>query len=203
MLGYLITGASLGLFAGFSPGPLFAMVIAQTVKYGLKEGVKASFSPVITDLPIIILSTFLLSTIYAYKPLLGLLSIAGGLFLAYLAYENLKINEVSTEIDSGEAHSIAKGATVNALNPHPYLFWITVGSPIIIKAYIEGLLYAAGFIISFYICLVGAKIVLAVVANHSRNFLKDKAYVYLMKVLGLVLIAFAFLLFKEGLNLLI
>lgn len=199
----MLLGISLGLAAGFSPGPLFAMVISQTIKYGLKEGAKAALSPIITDLPIIIIATLLLSNIYAYKPLLGLISIAGGIFLLFLAYENLKIKEVNDEFDTPETNSIAKGAAVNALSPHPYLFWITVGSPIIIDAYMQGVFYVSGFILSFYICLVGAKIILAVIVNNSRNFLKGKAYIYIMKGLGLLLIVFAFLLFKDGFNLLI
>jgi threonine/homoserine/homoserine lactone efflux protein len=203
MVGYLLAGISLGLSAGFSPGPLFALVISQTMKHGLREGIKSSFSPLLTDVPIIFLSTFLLSTVYAHQAWLGVISIAGGAFLAYLAYENIKITGVSHLTDGEAANSISKGATVNALNPHPYLFWITVGSPMIINAYMQGVAYAACFILSFYVCLVGAKIILAVIVNHSRDFFNGKAYVYVMKALGLALAVFAYFLFKEGLRLLI
>jgi len=202
MLAYLLAGASLGLSSGFAPGPLFAMVIAQTIKHGLKEGVKTAFSPIVTDLPIIIVVTFLLSSIYEYKPVLGFISIAGGLLLSYLAFENIKINGIDQSIEPGEVKSVSKGAAVNALSPHPYLFWVTVGSPMILDAYQESAFYAFGFIISFYICLVGAKIIMAIVVNRSRDFLQGQTYVYLMRVLGLVLIVFAGFLFYDGLKLL-
>lgn len=204
MLVYLIAGISLGLSAGFSPGPLFAMVISQTIRHGLKEGVKAAVSPIITDVPIILVCTLLLSRISAFNPALGLISIVGGVFLLYLAYESMKIKEMKE--DSGlaeETNSMLKGAVVNALSPHPYLFWIMVGSPMILNAYTQGITHAASFIVSFYICLIGAKVVLAVIVNKSRDFLQGKVYIYALKTLGALLIIFAFLLFKDGLNLLL
>lgn len=202
MFGYLIAGISFGLSAGFSPGPLFAMVISQTMKFGLKEGIKAALAPLITDLPIIFIATVLLSNIYKYKPLLGLISLIGGLFVTYLAYENFKINEVNKEINTEESNSITKGAMVNALSPHPYLFWIMVGGPMILDAYMRGVAQASIFVTSFYICLVGAKIALAVIVNKSRNFLTGNIYIYAMRALGVLLMIFALILFKDGWNLL-
>lgn len=198
MISYLIAGISLGLSAGFSPGPLFAMVISQTLRYGLREGIKAAFSPILTDLPIVMIITFLLSSIYAYKPLLGIISIVGGFFVTYLAYENFKIYEIKQAEETAEPNSVIRGAVTNALNPHPYLFWIMVGSPMIIKGYMINAIYAVIFIISFYICLIGAKVSLAVVVSKSREFLVGKAYFYTMKVLGVLLLIFALFLFHEG-----
>lgn len=204
MLIYLIAGISLGLSAGFSPGPLFAMVISQTIRHGLKEGVKAAVSPLITDVPIILICTLLLSSISSYKPALGLISIVGGVFLLYLAYESMKVKEMQDQGSlTEENNSILKGAVVNALSPHPYLFWIMVGSPMIVNAYTEGITHAASFIISFYICLIGAKVVLAFVVYKSRDFLQGTVYIYTLKTLGALLIIFAFLLFKDGLTLLL
>jgi threonine/homoserine/homoserine lactone efflux protein len=203
LLGFLIVGISFGLSAGFSPGPLFAMVISQTIKYGLKEGVKAAFSPLITDLPIIAVTTLLLNSLYAYKPLLGIISLSGGLFVAYLAYENMKTGPVPEDLAADAPDSIMKGALVNALSPHPYLFWITVGSPLLIEAYLQGVLHAAAFVVSFYICLIGAKVLLAVLVNKSRDFLQGKAYIYTMRILGVLLLVFAGYLFKDGVKLLL
>ncbi len=203
MLGYLLAGASLGLSSGFAPGPLLAMVISQTVNYGLKEGVKTACSPLLTDFPIIFIVTCLLTGIYEYKPVLGIISIAGGLLLTYLAYDNSKVGGTRQAIKPAEMKSVSKGAAVNALSPHPYLFWITVGSPLMLDAYHKNAIYAVGFIVSFYVCLVGAKIITAIVVNRSRGFLQGKTYIFLIKFLGLLLIVFACFLFYDGLKLII
>ncbi|MPM81327.1 hypothetical protein SDC9_128379 [bioreactor metagenome] len=91
---------------------------------------------------------------------------------------------------------------VNLLSPHPYLFWLTVGSPIIVKAYMQGLTYAAAFVMCFYLSLIGAKIILAIVVNRSRSFLEGKMYIYIMRVLGFVLMFFALFLLNDGYRLL-
>ena len=49
-------GLVYGLSAGFSPGPLMALVISQTLKHGIREGAKVAVAPLITDLPIILLA---------------------------------------------------------------------------------------------------------------------------------------------------
>ena len=202
MLGFLIAGLSFGLSAGFSPGPLFALVISQTVQYGLKEGVKTALAPLITDIPIIMLSTFLLSRLSAYHSLLGGISLAGGMLLLYMSWESFKIKGYTPDINVADSKSFLRGATINALSPHPYLFWIMVGSPTILSAHAYGPASALSFVIGFYAALVGAKIILAVIVNRSRNFMNGKIYLYTMRFLGLLLILFAVLLIKEGLSLL-
>ena len=201
MFAFLIAGLSFGLSAGFSPGPLFAMVISQTVRHGLKEGLKTALAPLITDLPIILLTTFLLSGLQNYKTLLGLISLTGGIFLCFLAYGNLRLNTANITPASEAKNSIFKGALVNALSPHPYLFWLMVGGPMLVGAYEQGLGSAFCFIFSFYASLVGAKIALAFIVNRSRDFLLGKTYTYLMRALGIVLLLFACQLFKDALKL--
>lgn len=202
MLGYLVIGVSLGLSAGLSPGPLFAMVISQTARYGLREGIKAALSPLFTDLPIVALAIFLLANVSGYRPVLGLVSLAGGLFVAYLAYENIKAKALELGDDQAAANSLVKGAAVNMLSPHPYLFWLAVGGPLMLTAYGQGAAAAAVFVAAFYISLVGSKIALAVVVSRSRRLVTGRAYVWLMRLLGLALLVFAGLLVRDGLQLL-
>ncbi len=200
MIALLAAGVTLGLSAGFSPGPLLALVVSQTIRHGFREGAKVAFAPVITDFPIIFLSTLLLANLSGTKSVLGLVSIVGGLFLVYLAYENVKTTGMEVTLDEGEPRSFLKGAMVNALSPHPYIFWMTVGGPLIMRGASENLLSPALFIASFLGCLVGSKMVLAVLVSRSRHFLTGKPYVYIMRFLGLALLLFAYVLFRDGMH---
>ncbi|MCE7698809.1 MAG: LysE family translocator [Methanobacterium paludis] len=203
MIGLLIAGITLGLSSGLSPGPLLVLVISQTMKYSYKEGVKVALSPIITDIPIILISIFLLSLFSGYNSILGIVSIFGGLYLTYLAYESIKTKGLTENIDLEEARSFAKGVMVNFLNPQPYLFWITVGGPIIITAYNQNIFSPLWFILGFYVCLIGSKIVMAVVTGKSRSFLTGKLYINIMRFMGLLLLILAFYLTLNGLKLLI
>jgi threonine/homoserine/homoserine lactone efflux protein len=202
VVAFLGAGMVLGLQAGFSPGPLLALVISQTLKHGPKEGAKVALAPIITDFPILLLSTYLLIRLSDYKMILGIVSILGALFLVYLAYGSIKTRGVEVNIDQGAPYSLTKGAIANALNPSPYVFWITIGAPTIIKGLAESYITPFLFVGSFLGCLVGSECVLAVIAGKSKHFLIGRAYLYIMRALGIALLAYAFLLFKDGLHLL-
>ena len=75
-----------------------------------------------------------------------------------MAYESFKTRGLTENVEVEEPKSFRKGATVNFLNPSPYLFWITIGGPIIINAYAESVLSPILFLIGFYALLVGSKI---------------------------------------------
>jgi threonine/homoserine/homoserine lactone efflux protein len=129
---------------------------------------------------------------------LGLISIFGGAFLVFLAYSSFKTNGIDLDIAATKPRSLGKGTLVNFLSPTPYLFWISVGAPQVVGAWTQSTLRAAGFLAAFYICLVGGKMSLAVVAARSRRLLTGKGYGYVMSILGGLLLVFAFILFQDG-----
>jgi threonine/homoserine/homoserine lactone efflux protein len=116
--------------------------------------------------------------------------------------KNIKTRGVAIAQDSISGRSLQKGILVNALSPHPYLFWFSVGGPIIIKAMKVSQPAAILFIGSFYVLLVGAKIFLAVVVSRSRSFLLGNKYIFTMRLLGFILIILAVFLLRDGLHLL-
>jgi threonine/homoserine/homoserine lactone efflux protein len=202
MLSFLTTGIILGLSAGFAPGPLLALVISETLQHDMKAGVKVALAPILTDLPIIIFTLFIMAELSRFHLILGGISIIGACFIFYLGMKNIKTRGVAIAQDSISGRSLQKGILVNALSPHPYLFWFSVGGPIIIKAMKVSQPAAILFIGSFYVLLVGAKIFLAVVVSRSRSFLLGNKYIFTMRLLGFILIILAVFLLRDGLHLL-
>lgn len=202
MLEFLSAGILLGLAAGFAPGPLLVLVISETLRHGIRAGLKVSIAPLATDVPIILVSLLLLNRLAAYKPVLGCISILGGLFILYLAYESLKTRGVELNLSAVNATSFKKGVITNALNPHPYIFYMTVGSPIIYRSIQQNILATLSFVGSFLVLLVGSKVVLAMVVERSRSFLKGRLYIWVMRVLGVLLIIFSMVLLRDGIELL-
>lgn len=202
MLTYLATGAIFGLSSGLAPGPLLTLVVVETLRHGPGAGVRVSLSPLVTDLPIIGISLFALSRLSGSHPLLGLISLAGSLFLVHLGFETFTSPPVSRGVPAGEARPLRRGIITNFLNPHPYLFWTTVGSPLLVRAWNGGGRRAAAFLAGFYLCLVGSKVVLAVFTGRGRHLLDGRAYGVCMRVLGMLLWGCALLLAVDGVRLL-
>ena len=202
MMMYLISGAVLGLSAGIAPGPLLALVISESIRYGLGAGVKVAFAPLVTDLPIVIVTCLAISRLTHFHAVLGGISLLGALYVAYLGYEGLCTKEFDVCEGDINVASLRKGIITNFLNPHPYLFWFSVGSPTIIKAYSTGIMGSAAFIGGFYTFLVGSKVILAFFVHKSRHLILGNAYRYTMMILGVALLIFAVFLLRDGLTLL-
>jgi threonine/homoserine/homoserine lactone efflux protein len=199
-LSLIISGIVLGVPAGFSPGPLQMLIISQTLRHNMKEGIRVAMVPLITDFPIVFMTVFVLSQLSDVNVIMGLISLIGALFLVYLGYGNITVQGIEIEYDEKSPGSISKGIMTNILNPYPYLFWLVVGAPLILKAYHINLFSALLFLGIFYTCLVGAHIGIAVIAEKSRFFLKGKAYIYTLRCLGVALMVFALRFLWESLK---
>lgn len=200
MIASITAGIVLGLSAGFSPGPFLALVISQSLEHGPREGVKVAFAPLITDTPIVLFVVFLLARVADSRVVLGAITLAGGAFLLYLAYESFRATGPNLDARPAQPQSVRKGVMVNFLNPHPYLFWLTVGCPIIIKAWAVNPFAAMAFLAGFYGCLIGSKVLVAVCAGSARRFFAGRPYVYTMRFLGVLLLFFAASLFWSALH---
>ncbi|MGC9323466.1 MAG: LysE family translocator [Desulfomonilia bacterium] len=198
----LLSGVVLGLSAGLAPGPLLTLVIVETVRHGTRAGIKVSFSPLVTDVPIVCASIFIISRISEFMFALGIVSLFGAVFVAYLGVESLRVSGIDMHEDRATEHSLMKGVITNFLNPHPYLFWISVGAPMIVEGWGKDIFSAGLFMIAFYVLLVGSKVMLALGAGQARAFLLGRAYTVCMKILGGLLVICALLLAREALCLL-
>lgn len=199
-LHYLTVGALLGLSAGVSPGPLLTLVLTQTIKHNRTEGIKVAMSPLITDLPIILMALFVFSRIAEFDTALGIISIVGGVFVVYLGIESIKSKGINLDLQGSKSESIKKGIIANFLSPSPYLFWATVGTPLIFKAFGVSLLTAVLFLTAFYALLIGSKITIAIVVSRTKVFIRQNTYVLIMRFLGVVLLLFSILFFYDGIT---
>ncbi len=192
---FISLGVGLGLSAGFAPGPLTTLVITESLEHGVKNGLKVSLAPFFTDIPIILLSMFIMVSIAGSQQVLGGVSLVGGCFLLYLGFVNFRLKPVVVKTSNGKPKSLLKGVAANFLSPNPYLFWISVGGPILHQA---DMFSGTFFMVCFYGMLVPIKMGMAVVAGKSRAFLSGAIYIWLMRFLGFVLCCLSFILFLDG-----
>jgi threonine/homoserine/homoserine lactone efflux protein len=199
---YLISGAVLGLTAGATPGPLNTLVISETIRNGRKAGLLVALAPALSDLPVILLCVFVVASLEEFGAVIGLISVCGALYLAYLAYECFTVKGTGQAAAGSAPESLRKGLVANLLNPNPYIFWLTVGATTIMSGYRTGIPAAAAFLASFYVCIVGVKILIAMVVDRFRSFMGSSAYRCILRVMGAALLVFAVIYLRDGLGLL-
>ncbi len=214
----MLLGISYGFASGISPGPLLGLVITQTLQRGWRAGSLVAIAPLLSDLPIILLTILVLSHLPA--AVLGWLGIVGGLFVLYLGGETIfsvwktsrrsQQDEQSNERQGSNGkdtiaakesplRALGRAITTNALNPHPYIFWTTVGSQLLIRtARTSGVASVSIFLLGFYLLLVGSKLGIVLIVSRSRQWLKGRVYQGILVGSGLLLIGLGLLLIWEG-----
>jgi threonine/homoserine/homoserine lactone efflux protein len=203
MWGALGIGVSLGLGAGITPGPLLGLVINESLRNGWRAGVSVALAPLVGDVFVIACCLLLLARLPSI--VFALLSVGGGFYVLFLGWETLKITSVvtvPTEKSAASAlQSLRRGLTVNLLNPHPYLFWLTVGGPLMMQSYDRSAFGAiVMFLGGFYGCLVGSKILLALLIHSGRARLQSRGYRLTLQLSGMLLLVLGGMLVWEGIG---
>lgn len=204
MLTYLLQGVALGFGSGVAPGPMLALVLSASLRGGFRNGATVAMSPFITDLPIIVLCMSVLSQLPASA--MQLLAYAGAAVLTWYAYEAIRdamtvsLDDVRGKAEHAPSYtrSLRQGVIANFLNPSPWLFWMSVGGPLLAEAWEASPLHAAAFLLPFYALLVGSKVAVAWAAGAGRSRMSNRGYqVLLLGAAGLLLIL-AFSLVTRG-----
>ena len=195
-----LAGVSLGFGAGISPGPLLTLVITTTLARGLGAGLRVGLSPLLTDAPIILIAVLAVGALPAWAA--AALGALGGCYVVYLGVETMRSARGATldgtAAQGGAAHDLGRGALVNLLSPHPWLFWITVGAPILAAQWQRSPWQAAAFLLGFYALLVGSKLALALVVASGRQRLDGPWYGRVLPASGAVLVVFGGLLLWQA-----
>jgi threonine/homoserine/homoserine lactone efflux protein len=186
---YLITGLVLGITAGIVPGPLMALLISETLKGNFRNGVLIAITPIITDIPLIILLLFFYKQVLDLNTLIKITSFLGSLALFYYGFKDLFLNKPHINLNENTTKTLKKGIIVNVLNPHAYIFWGLIGVPQILKgSFLEGIL----FLISFFTGISSTMLLIAFITAKSKEFLESKYYIFMIKFSGFTLILFGF-----------
>ncbi len=197
----LFSGLALGLANGLSPGPVVALILSQTLTYGLKEGIKAAVAPIFTSPITVGASLLILSRISGVQSLLGIFGIVGGLLLLRFALFCFRAKVPNAaKLSNGPPRSFLKAAALDIFNPNPYLFWTFVGGSLLLRGTAEqGMSFFAGF----FGGLIGSNIVVAILAWKMSGFFQGRAYLFLIRAIGILLLCFGLSLGYQGIQLLI
>lgn len=194
-----LLGSALGLAAGLSPGPLLTLLVAVSIRSGFPAGARVAVAPLLTDAPIVVLSLVLLKDLPA--SFLGGLTLLGGLFVTYLGVQSLR-REVpasrAAEVSSPAVQDLWQGALVNFFNPHPWVFWMSVGAPTLVSGWRRNAWDAVGYLIGFYGLIVGSKLALAWISAQGRQALRGPWLARTLRLCALLLLLLGALLCYRG-----
>ncbi|GGP82008.1 LysE family translocator [Saccharothrix coeruleofusca] len=196
----LVLGVVIGFSAGISPGPLLTLVVLASAKGGFTAGWRVAVAPLLTDVVIVVLAITALGALP--EGVLGAIGLVGACLVGLIGVRTVLSSRTAEPVAAGEREVsgvFRQAAVVNLLSPHPWLFWATVGAPIVLTSWREEPSRAIAFVLGFYLLLVGSKAALAGLVGGGRRLLAPRAYRLTVLCCGLAMAVFAVVLAAESL----
>jgi threonine/homoserine/homoserine lactone efflux protein len=205
MLTLITRGVTLGLTAGMLPGPLQTYLIQTTLTQGWRKSLPLVLSPLIADIPVILLTTLVLSQVP--PELIRAIQILGGLFVLWLARGAWLNFRAGAQIGAGGAAEVVpvrqlltRAVLVNLLSPGPIIFWATVNGPLLVQGLRESVLHGVAFLVAFYGTFLSVLVCFVGVFNKMRA-LDPRITRALLLIITIMLVVFGLSLIGQGLGL--
>ena len=199
LLGDVLFASGLGLGAAIQPGPLQALLVSRVVAVGWKRTLPACFAPLLSDGPVALLAILALGRLP--RAGLPLLRAAGGVLLLYLAWTALGQwrRPAAASSQPSAPRTLLEAATLNLLNPNPYLAWALVLGPAVVAAWRRHPLEAAAFVAALYGTMLLTMVAFVLLAGSSR-LLSPRVQHALVFASAAILSGLGLLLLVEGLR---
>lgn len=194
-----LQGVALGIAAAATPGAFQAYLITQSIIGGFKKGGIVAFSPLISDPPVVIIVVLFLNQLP--ESFLKTVSLAGGIFVIYLAYNIFRRWRKSSTVIVEESQTsrgyIFRGAILNILSPGLYLYWTLVNGPLLISAIHKSYLHGLSFLMGFYVFFVGGMLIISVIFAQAQR-LGEKYLNNILLISTIILATFGIYLFLRS-----
>lgn len=136
---------ALGFALGAAPGPVQLLILSETARRGFSGGLRVMLGANGTLLAIMVVLAFGFSSLAPGEGVLRALRIVGGVFLVYLAVDELRSlrHEARVVVDDVEPQTRSMGPTLRGivsvlLNPGAWIFFATTASAVIADATADG-----------------------------------------------------------------
>ena len=132
----VLAALGIGVALASAPGPVQAVLLGESVRGGLKRGLRALAGTAGTFGSVLVLLALGLSVARPSGVVLRTLRVAGGTLLLWLAIDGFRSRRglPSAQEEGGGLHPTARGALAIILNPGGWLFLGTVASPLLLSA---------------------------------------------------------------------
>ncbi len=195
LLGFIITVILLTASGALAPGPLFFQTISQGAKTGARSGLIFSLAHTLVEFSLIMLLAFGLLAVRNEVFLRNSIGMIGGIVLiafgSYQIYGVLKKKQLEQKQEVPSHRLFFIGLLFTALNPYFIIWWLTVGSNLILLA-LE--LAALTGVIFMFLCHVWMDYAWLIAVSHFAkkgvNALGSKWYQAFIGVFGVILIYF-------------
>jgi threonine/homoserine/homoserine lactone efflux protein len=188
----LTTSFLVGLTGALMPGPLLALTIGETVRYGFRAGPLLVLGHAILELALVIALVFGLSRIVGNTLVVGIIGVVGGLALIYMGISTVRQGWRNTELlavarRTANRTLVLSGIVVSVANPYWVAWWATIGTTYLLWS----LQLGAGGVAAFFGGHISADIIwytlIALIIAKGKQYFSNAIYRWFLVVCGVVL----------------
>jgi len=203
MIPFLGSVAIISLSGVMMPGPAFAVTVAKSYKSPF-AGIKIALGHALVEVPVMLLIYFGLARFFDREPVQIGLFLGGGGLLIWMGIGMFRARkQLGEEGRDLPYNSVAAGAITSALNPFFILWWVVVGSVLVMKSLAFGLIGFALLMIVHLSCDFGWLAFISNLVYRTKSLLRGKFQEGPFIACSWILIGFGGWFLNSGINLLV
>jgi threonine/homoserine/homoserine lactone efflux protein len=173
---FLVSVVLISLSGVLLPGPLFAATMEKAAK-SKTAGLLIAVGHGIVEFPLMFLIYFWLSQFVIPDVVPITVGLVGGLLMMYMGFQTFRNrNKNNQKYASPKKDSLTAGIWTTAANAGFILWWLTIGTTLILNAQIFGLLGFSVFAVVHWLCDFVWYTVVAFIIFKSRRFWNEKVH---------------------------
>jgi threonine/homoserine/homoserine lactone efflux protein len=193
ILGFVVTVVLLTASGALAPGPLFFQTVSQGAKTGARSGLIFSVAHTIVEFSLIMLLAVGLFAVKDELVIRTVIGVLGGVVLIvfglYQISGSLRKKDMMQKQAASSHRLFFIGIVFTAFNPYFIIWWLTVGSTLILRA-LE--LAALAGVVFMFLCHVWMDFVWLTTVSHFAkrgvNALGSRWYRALVGIFGVILL---------------
>lgn len=191
-LSMLVLGFVIGLTGALAPGPTLVATINASLAGDWTTGLKISVGHIVVETIIFLLIVLGLAT--AARPYTAAIAGIGGIALVIFGIMTLAGSRTASLAAVAPAGAAANpymaGLLTSAANPYFWIWWLSVGSAMVIAGLEGGLVLAGVFMIGHWCADTGWYTFVSTGVSRGRTVLSDQTYHRVMAACGVFLVLF-------------
>jgi threonine/homoserine/homoserine lactone efflux protein len=196
---FLASVVLISLSGVMMPGPLFAVTIEKASKRK-NAGLLISAGHGIVEFPLMFLIYYGLTQFVIPDIVQITVGLIGGLLMMYMGVQTFRNRKKTNEKPEGtKQDSLISGIWTTAANAGFILWWLTIGTALIMNARIFGLLGFSVFAVVHWLCDFSWYTVVAVLIFKSRRFWTESVHKAIFIFCFAVLVGFGIWFFSSAL----
>jgi len=191
---FFLLAFAIGLTGALAPGPTLVATINASVAGGWTAGPKVTLGHMLTELVILLVIVTGLATVaLKYTTLIGIIGGAALVVFGVLTIAGsraVSLSGMGTGAAAGAVNPYLAGFLTSVANPYFWIWWLSVGSAMVIAGLAGGLLLACVFMAGHWCADLGWYTVVSTGIAKGKTLLSDRAYRAIMAACGCFLVVF-------------